>query len=402
MRIYLVVNTKQKDLNQEVSIRIRIKEGSVDQAVATGEKVKLVYWNLNKQEFTRAAFKGKEAMLTRLARLKTHLLECAAKEESIQPGWLNEVVDKYRFPSKHLNKVNLPMYDWMRKYIDGLRLNKRTVYKYKIMLDSLIEFDPGMSWEDLNQEFYLDYVRSLEDRGWAKNTIFDRMKVIKAIAQAGYIHKQNRFDDFKNFKLYPEESDSVYLSESEILRIRNVNLSRHEYLVKDRDLFIVMCWVGCRFSDLHKVNTDNIKNNRLYFKQTKTKGSVVLPLHPDVKEILDKYDGQLPKLPANQIFNRALKLIAKAAGLRQKETKGITKGGIYRENQFEKWELVTSHTARRSFATNLYKQGVDVMIIMKMTGHKSLNSFLKYIKVTEEEYAGKLELRWNEIYNEAV
>ena len=80
------------------------------------------------------------------------------------------------------------------------------------------------------------------------------------------------------------------------------------------------------------------------------------------------------------------------------ETKGITKGGKYKEDTMEKWQMVSSHTARRSFATNLYNQGVEVITIMKMTGHRTEGAFLKYIKVTEEQHARKLEQHWNKIY----
>ena len=81
VKVYLIVNTKKKNSNQEVSIRIRIKDGQIDQATSTGETVKLLYWNLRKQELTKAAFKGKESLVIRLAKLKAFVLEKASQEE---------------------------------------------------------------------------------------------------------------------------------------------------------------------------------------------------------------------------------------------------------------------------------------------------------------------------------
>ncbi len=52
-----------------------------------------------------------------------------------------------------------------------------------------------------------------------------------------------------------------------------------------------------------------------------------------------------------------------------------------------KWKLVTSHTARRSFATNAYKAGVPMPSIVKITGHKKTTTFLNYIKLDEREHA---------------
>ena len=152
------------------------------------------------------------------------------------------------------------------------------------------------------------------------------MKVIKAIARAAQMAKVNNFDDYQFYKLEPEESDNIYLNEEEIARIAKVNLSRHRHLEETRDMFVVACWVGCRFGDFNKITPQNIKNNLIYFKQSKTKGRFIIPLNPVVKSIIDKYCGKLPKPKLNQHFNRDLKPIAKAANLRQKETKGITKG----------------------------------------------------------------------------
>ncbi|WP_052670681.1 site-specific integrase [Draconibacterium sediminis] len=398
-KVYFKVLTKTTDPTKDVFIRIRFKVGKTDQSTTTGETVKLEYWSLEKQEFTKAYFKGKDAQQNRLQKLKSHVFEESLKTNEYPKGWLLSVVDQYRFPKKYEKLNSTAIYDWAERHIASINVSKRTRYKYEAMLKSLKEFDPELDWKGLDMAFMKKYSRQLERQGLAKNTIFDRMKVIKAMASAAEIEKVNPYSDYKTFKLKTEESDSIYLTEEEVSRISKVNLDRHPWLYDTRDLFVIACWVGARFGDFYKISRDNIKGNLIYFKQAKTKGRVIIPLHPIVKEILERYDWNLPTPKANQPFNRDLKLIAKAARLRQKEIKGITKGGTYSEKTLEKWEMVTSHTARRSFATNLYNQDVEVITIMKMTGHKTLNSFLRYIKVSEEEHARKLEKHWEKIYN---
>ena len=50
-----------------------------------------------------------------------------------------------------------------------------------------------------------------------------------------------------------------------------------------------------------------------------------------------------------------------------------------------KYKFIASHTARRSFATNLYKKGISITHIMKATGHIKESDFLNYVQHTSEE-----------------
>jgi len=79
------------------------------------------------------------------------------------------------------------------------------------------------------------------------------------------------------------------------------------------------------------------------------------------------------------------------------EVEGI-KGGLKVNTIKQKWELVTTHTARRSFATNVYKSGFPAISLMKITGHKTEKAFLLYIKLTPEENAKKLLEHWQTNY----
>ena len=110
----------------------------------------------------------------------------------------------------------------------------------------------------------------------------------------------------------------------------------------------------------------------------------------------DKYPNNLPPTISNQKMNDYLKEIAKKVDSLKVpvEVEGI-KGGLKTTEQKQKWELVTTHTARRSFATNVYKSGFPAISLMKITGHRTEKSFLLYIKVTPEENAHKLLDHWN-------
>ena len=165
---------------------------------------------------------------------------------------------------------------------------------------------------------------------------------------------------------------------------------------KVRDLFIIGCNTGLRFSDYTTIQPDDIQGDRLRIVTQKTNAKVIIPLMPDAKAILQKYNFQLPKAISNQKFNENLKKIAEEAGLKENVITHITKGGVNESKKQFKYELCTSHVARRSFATNYYKMGVDTLQIMAITGHKTEKDFLKYIKVTGEEKADLFEKSVNE------
>ena len=157
-------------------------------------------------------------------------------------------------------------------------------------------------------------------------------------------------------------------------------------------MFLIGCYTGLRFSDFTEINPENIvSNNTVIQVRTKKTGQrVSIPLHKTVRKILKKYKNNLPKAYTNQTMNEYLKEVVSLAGIKELIETTITKGGKVEKNVLPKFKLVSTHTARRSFATNLYLAEVPSISIMKITGHKTERSFLQYIRVTQRENADKL------------
>jgi integrase len=109
-----------------------------------------------------------------------------------------------------------------------------------------------------------------------------------------------------------------------------------------------------------------------------------------VQSIIKRNGFEIPKV-SYSTFNLTLKEVVKAAGIDCNVTYVRTKGGKSETITEPKWKLVGSHTARRSFATNAYLSGVPTISIMKMTGHKTESSFMKYIKISLTENARILQ-----------
>ena len=126
-----------------------------------------------------------------------------------------------------------------------------------------------------------------------------------------------------------------------------------------------------------------------------------IPIHPVVNTILKKYDNSLPKVPKNNEFNRIIKLVGeKLPCLHVTFTKQVTYGRERKEFVAMKFMYLQTHTARRAFCSNEYIKGTDPLIIMAISGHKSHKSFMRYIKVSADQFADKLEGIWQERYSQ--
>jgi integrase len=164
-----------------------------------------------------------------------------------------------------------------------------------------------------------------------------------------------------------------------------------------RDVFVVGCFTAMRFSDYSTLDASAIRNNRLEFVQKKTDKKVTIPIHPVVQKTLQKYNYSLPEIPPNNEFNRLIKLVgAKLPSLSVPFTKQITYKKELQKISMIKFEFLQTHTARRSFCSNEYLRGSDPMVIMAISGHKSHKSFMRYIKVSGEQFADRLEQIWAE------
>ncbi|GAB3945177.1 hypothetical protein GCM10028805_13840 [Spirosoma harenae] len=173
-----------------------------------------------------------------------------------------------------------------------------------------------------------------------------------------------------------------------------MDLSKQERLERVRDLFVVGCYTGLRFSDLTNLRPEYIKNGLIRIEQQKTADKVVIPCHEVVTSMLKKYNGSLPRSISNQKMNDYLKEVCQLAGLNSKENKAKTKGGKRITKVFEKWQMVSTYTARRSFATNMYLLGIPAMTIMQITGYRTEKAFMHYIKLDREQHAKVMASHW--------
>jgi integrase len=200
--------------------------------------------------------------------------------------------------------------------------------------------------------------------------------------------------DMEDFKILDEETDAIYLTYEEIGKIYNLDLTNDPTLVLYRDMFVFGCLTGLRFSDYSTLRGTDLRNGLLYKKANKTDSWVVIPLRKEAVDIFNgHFIGSTPVI-SNAVFNRYIKEIAERAGISQSITFSYKKGNKDMSTTRPKSHWITSHTCRRSFCTNEYLAGTEISLIMKISGHKTHKDFFKYIRVTQEEAARKIQDIW--------
>jgi integrase len=251
---------------------------------------------------------------------------------------------------------------------------------------------------DIDLEFHKGLMQYMKNENYRTNTIAKHVKNLKSILNEAqeleYISK-NRYKG-KYFVVPTERANNIYLNELELKQFIDLDLTDKPYLDRIRDVFILGCYTGLRFSDYSDLDKGFFESKHgktiLTIKTQKGQKEVVIPILPFVENILNKYrtegELELPKPISNQKFNKYLKELAQLVpAMQTKFPWKRTIGGNTVIINKPKWELVTTHTARRSFATNMYKRNINVPMIMAITGHTTEKSFYTYIQMKPKEHA---------------
>lgn len=293
-------------------------------------------------------------------------------------------------------KVELSFWGFVEEYLKEakVKLNPNTLRCYNNIINNLKGFEAfektTLDWSSFNSSFYykfFDYYTGY--KGLGNNGFGKVIKVLKSILNSATERGFNTYMSYKSkdFKALREDVYNVYLSEEELTRIKNLDLAYSKKLIHVRDLFMIACYTGLRFSDFSKLTPENIKNDMIKVRTQKTGTDVIIPILPEVITIIERYEGKLPKAYSNQKMNEYLKIIMQIAGFDEVIQKSYTSGNKTIKKTFMKWEMVSTHTARRSFATNMFKRGIPALSIMQITGHSTEKSFMTYIKISKEENA---------------
>jgi integrase len=380
--------------------------------ISTKEKIFAKNWNQEEQKARRSE-EGFAELNQRLEKLTSDYQKAyrilLSLNKKITPDSLIEQVDTI---NDVVNKSNKTLMGFINDYIENavFKVKHGTIKSYKTTYSVLKKFQAyrrkRIDFDSIDLNFHDEYTAYLsKNLNYSGNTVGKHVKNLKVFMGEAKERGLTNNTDYlkKGFKVFKEDIDSIYLSEDEILKLYKLDLSKDERMGYVRDLFIVGCYTGLRFSDFTQIKRENIRNGMISLRTQKTDELVTIPVHPIVEEIMKKYKSKfsnsLPPSFANQIMNDYLKEIGELAEMEESVLIRKTIGGKKVSQTFKKYELITTHTARRSFATNLFLQEFPAISIMKITGHRSEKNFMNYIKMSPHQNAEKLRKHWEMVYS---
>jgi integrase len=227
------------------------------------------------------------------------------------------------------------------------------------------------------------------ERGLSTNTIGKQFKNLKVFLRWSFESGLVQPFSLTHLVTYSEEVDHVYLTSEELSRLEQLSLTDEQATV--RDLFLIGCETGLRFSDYSCIDTKRIYNNNLEVNPKKNRTArkqlhLIIPISQRFQQIIDARKGQVPQYEEQRLhqFNLVLRALCVQAKIDGVCTIVRQKDGNTVSEQFKKWELVSSHTARRTFCTLKFLAGMPSESIMKFSGHTSERNFLKYLRLDNQ------------------
>ena len=421
----------QKD-NDWNAIFYRFKQGKQFDIISSiGIEVPRGRWSDAKQEILATTFVEYKKVNVKLKEFNTYIIKeyenSKLSDEShiINSKWLKERIEAFFVLESKDENINKKLFftNFIENFISESRTRKtrkntplkpRTIQHYQTTLNKITDFENyigkrvNLSNVDLN--FHTHFVHYLENIVVLNpNTIGGYIDDIKLFCRNAELKGNKISNEYKLREFYSPSNNTqdIYLTEVEINKIYNTPFDQ-DSLNNARDWLIIGLRTGLRVSDLLSLSTKDLNDGFIELRNKKTDYPVIIPLHDNVIEILNKREGTFPRKISDQNFNLYIKTVANIAGLTEEVEGGkisdikVKVNGkeetIHRKvmGSYPKHELVTSHICRRTFATLLYGK-IDTLTIMKITGHQTERQFLGYIKITPKEYAENLRKYWKSL-----
>lgn len=307
--------------------------------------------------------------------------------------------------------------EYMKEYIRRRSSTKcavQTIKKYITTYNKFCDFEKSvrqhLRFSDINMRFYERFKAYILGLGFTENYFGSLVKCMKVAYRdardVDHLHNLHE-TELRGFSVPFTTSKSIYLSTDELQDIADVEITPEALVAMDpalaklsvpkmrlkvealrlvRNKFLLGAYTALRVSDFNRLSKINIDGDFFRITTRKTGAAVVIPIHPVIRRMMDEgFDIATPI--TDQKINRHIKEVARLAGITApvEGTKLVNHRAVV--GWWPKCDIITTHTARRSAATNMYKAGIPSISIMRITGHTTEKSFMKYIKITQEENA---------------
>ena len=326
---------------------------------------------------------------------------------------LNELKSRIRIKEQRVDesteeKAYLNVSDYIELFAETESKVKNwssgTIKRMKVLKNHLLKYNPKLIFEDINEDFlqkYIEYQTKVLNLNNSTNQKY--IKIFKWFlnwaTKKGYntnlAYKAFEYK-FRGVTISDYQQNVIFFTWDELMHLYNFDFSNNKKLEQVRDIYCFCCFTSLRYSDVenlkkHDIKSDNNGNYYIELLTIKTDDKLTIELNKYAISIYEKYkDTELRNFKAfpvisNQKYNSYLKEMAKIAGFNKKESFCEYKGNKRIESTFEKWELITSHTARKTFIITALYLNISPDIIRSWTGHKDYRTMELYVKIVNEQ-----------------
>ena len=394
-------------------IYVRVRDGrDIDLSTKTQLVIDSENWSSKKGEVKQtSSFSEKLNLQKKLNQLASTLNDQIHKAKlngiELNRDWLNNCIEVFHGRVKDISSELIKIIEnhvlSLKNGLKKLESPTTKVFGNTINHISMFQKHKGKVFHifDVDNSFLEELITFLKDvEGYASSTV---NKDISRIIQVCKTAKIKGLEVNDSIFLAKYTSDKpprsfVTLSEEELSKIQEYKGT--DYLENVRDWLIIGCWTGCRIGDLLKLNIENVIHRPegsiiIRYTQSKTKKTVDIPVHPCVQEIIKRLNG-FPRPISDVKFNKYIKELCKRVEINNNEEGfKMNPKTLRKENGiFPKYELVTSHICRRTYATNHYYKLAN-KLIMRVTGHATERQFLDYIGEIDDNHLEAFENLYN-------
>ena len=385
--------------------------------VHTGLRVRPIEWDNEVREFKKRKhpdwYENNSFLSTKLSEIRRRFLNMRIESNNITPQQVKEMMNQVlKGQTDEIKTFNF--YDVFDSFLkEKAKISKPgTLQKYTILKMHLQTFEKSygkLSFEKINKQFDIDFKYwSVNVKKHLNNSIARNIKCIKVVARWAYEQKFHTSMEFEKLKASNDEGTVIALTYEEFLSIANLNLADNLKLDRVRDIFIFQCLTGQRYSDILNLKVKDIRQTsegyfwELYQIKGSKRNSIMIPLLDKAVQILEKYgklksiiaeDAILPVISITNM-NLYLKELGKAAELNALQSK-VNYSGLNRvEKAAKKWEMLSSHMARRSYVTISLQLGMRPEVVRAITGHTTGKMLERYTAISQDVKTSEMKEAW--------
>ena len=403
---FLYRSTKEKS---NLNLRLLFRNNGKDYVFGVKTKVEIskYYWSKqHKKKSKDIDITNKQTEVNNeLNKIVNYVLKAfnSVNVENINKEWLQTQIDNYYNPKKE-TKTPTNLIDYIDFYLDYRKneITETNKSKCRVIKNKLIKYETFLKKKilikNINDSFKNEFVNYQKERMYSQNTIQREFVNIKTFCKHARYLGLETHPQLDSLRIDRQKVEKIYLTLEDLTKIENISKNQlTDSLDNAKDWLIISCYTGQRVSDFMRFTDEQIRiendKSLLEFTQKKTGKNMTVPLHPKVLEILKKRKGKFPYKISDQKYNDFIKTVCKLAEINEL-TKGSklveteTDSKVYRKKtgMYKKFDLVTSHIGRRSFATNFYGQ-IPTTFLINITNHSSEAMFLNYIGKSNKDLA---------------